>query len=65
MHALNNVDRPLAALDGPSRFVGMFPKRLRGNSVITFRKSKLTREYLAGLGLNARQFAAVKHLKAH
>jgi ATP-dependent DNA helicase RecG len=33
--------------------------------LVTFRKSKLTRAYLAGLGLRARQLAAVDYLKAH
>jgi ATP-dependent DNA helicase RecG len=33
--------------------------------IVTFRTSKLTREYLAGLGLNPRQLAAVEYLQTH
>jgi ATP-dependent DNA helicase RecG len=36
-----------------------------GAFVVTFRQSKLTREYLAGLGLSARQIAAVEYIQAH
>lgn len=36
-----------------------------GAFVVTFRKSKLTRAYLEGLGLNERQIAAVEYVKAH
>jgi ATP-dependent DNA helicase RecG len=38
---------------------------LSGAFIVTFRQSKLTREYLVGLGLSARQIAAVEHLQAH
>jgi ATP-dependent DNA helicase RecG len=38
---------------------------LSGAFVVTFRQSKLTREYLAGLGLSARQIAAVEYVQAH
>jgi ATP-dependent DNA helicase RecG len=38
---------------------------LSGAFVVTFRKSKLTREYLTGLGLNERQLAAVEYVRAH
>jgi hypothetical protein len=38
---------------------------LSGAFVVTFRQSRLTREYLAGLGHSMRQIAAVKYLQAH
>lgn len=33
--------------------------------IVTFRTSKLTQEYLEGLGLNPRQLAAVEYLRTH
>jgi ATP-dependent DNA helicase RecG len=36
---------------------------LSGAFVVTFRKSRLTREYLEGLGLSPRQIAAVEYLR--
>jgi ATP-dependent DNA helicase RecG len=36
---------------------------ITGAFVVTFRKSKLTREYLEGLGLNERQIAAVEYVR--
>jgi ATP-dependent DNA helicase RecG len=38
---------------------------LSGAFIVTFRQSKLTREYLAGLGLSARQIGAVEYVQAH
>jgi ATP-dependent DNA helicase RecG len=38
---------------------------LSGAFVVTFRQSKFTREYLVGLGVSARQIAAVEHIQAH
>jgi ATP-dependent DNA helicase RecG len=38
---------------------------ISGAFVVTFRQSRLTREYLAGLGHSTQQIAAVKYLQAH
>jgi len=38
---------------------------ISGAFVVTFRQSKLTPEYLAGLGLNERQMKAVEYVRQH
>ncbi|MBU1614941.1 putative DNA binding domain-containing protein [bacterium] len=40
-------------------------EQITGDFVVTFRKSKLTEEYLDGLGLNERQKKAIKYIQEH